>query len=339
MKSILKTISKSIVQFAGYIKNSLPVILRFFKRLKKSALLMSKTEMILSVSFLICALLLLGVKAKEQFVERTKMVPDSGGTYVEAVYGDFKHLNPLLASTDAEKASSKLVFSGLVKYDKDNNVIPDLAEKWEVSQDNLRYTFYLRDDVMFHNGDKLTGEDIISTLEKIKAPAFKSPLSSAWADVNITSEGSKIIFDLPRAYGPFIYNCDFGILPFRIPDEEFNKKLIGTGPYKFANSSAKSNKIVQLNLESNNQFYEGQPFISKIELNFFGSQNETELAFKEKKTNAISGMSLAKKGNVNDLSFKTTKRLGLILNIRKDKLKDKTVRQKILGNEKLTEKL
>lgn len=300
---------------------------------------MSKTETILSVSFLICALLLSGVKANEEFAERTKTVPDSGGTYIEAVYGDFKHLNPLLASTEAEKSSSKLVFSGLVKYDKDNNVIPDLAEKWEISPDNLRYTFYLRDDVVFHNGDKLTSEDVLFTIEKIKAPAFKSPLSNAWADVNVMSEGDKIIFDLPRAYGPFIYNCDFGILPSRISDEEFNKKLIGTGPYKFANSSSKSNKIVQLNLESNNQFYEGQPYISKIELNFFGSQNEAELAFNEKKTNAISGMSLGEKKDTADLSFKTNKRLGLILNLRKDKLKDKAVRQKVLGSEKLADKL
>lgn len=299
---------------------------------------MNKTERILAVSFFICALVLLGLKAKDDFFERTVTVPASGGTYKEAVFGDFKYLNPLLSSTDAEKSTSKLVFSGLVKYDKNNNVIPDLAEKWEISPDNLKYTFYLRNDVMFHDGKKLTAEDVAYTVEKIKTPAFKSPLSNAWEDIDVTIDGNKVIFDLPRAYGPFIYNCDFGILPSHLSDDELNSKLIGAGPYKFVSTTTKNNKIAKLNLESNSLYFNGEPYIAKMEFDFFGNKDDAKLAFKDKETDAISGIDSSER-NMTDLSFKTSKRLGLILNLRNDKLKDKTVRQQILGAEKLPDKI
>ncbi|MCL5410414.1 MAG: ABC transporter substrate-binding protein [Patescibacteria group bacterium] len=339
MKLFFKIIANLSVQFVSFLRNLLAIILYFFKRVKKSALLMNKTETIFSLFFLICALVLSGIKVKDEFFLRTRIVPADGGIYKEVVFGDFKYLNPLLASTDAEKSSSKLVFSGLVKYDKNNNVTSDIAEKWEISPDNLRYTFYLKDNVVFHDGKRLTADDVAFTVDKIKNPAFKSPLSSAWEDVNVTTEGNKVIFDLPRAYGPFIYNCDFGILPSHLSDDQFNKKLVGTGPYKFANSTIKNGKIVKLNLEKNPLYFNGEPYISQIELDFFGSKAETELGFKEKGTNAISGMSINGKESLFDLSFKTNKRLGLIFNLRKDKLKDKTVRQKILSSDKLPDRL
>lgn len=339
MKLFFKIIANLCVHLTDFLRNLFLMAQRFFSRVKKSALLMNKTEKIFFVLLLACFLVLSGVKAKNEFVSKTKVVPAYGGTYKEAVYGDVKYLNPLLATNDAEKSASKLVFSGLVKYDKNNNVIPDLAEKWEISPDNLRYTFYLRNNVLFHDGKKLTANDVAYTVDKIKSSAFKSPLSSAWADINVTAEGDKVIFDLPRAYGPFIYNCDFGILPSYLPDDQLNKKPIGTGPYKFSSSNTKDGKITRMNLESNLQYFDNVPYISKIELDFFTNKNEAELAFKNNKTDGISGVNLDKKEGVIDLSFKTNKKLGLIFNLRKDKLKDKAVRQKILGNDKLLDKL
>jgi len=331
MKLSLKIIANLIILFMGFLKNLLSIILKFLKRVRKSASLMSKAEAVFSLFFLILALVFFGLKIREEFMLRTIVIPDQGGVYKEAVFGDFKYLNPLLASTDAEKSSSRLVFSSLIKYDKDHNVIPDVAEKWEISPDNLRYTFYLRNDVFFHDGKKLTAEDVAYTVEKIKTPAFKSPLSSAWEDISVTAEDNKVIFDLPRAYGPFIYNCDFGILPSYLSDDQFNKKLVGTGPYKFVSTTTKNNKITKLSLESNSQYSNGSPYISKLEFDFYNSKDEAKTAFKNKETNAISGMD-GEEENITDLSFKTNKRLGLIFNTRSEKLKDKTLRQNILGD-------
>lgn len=332
-----KLFSNLGVYLLGLIKTIFSSIKYFCKRLKKSVSFMNKAEKIFTVLFLISAIILSVIKLEKDFIAKTISVSAPGGLYKEAVYGDFKYLNPLLVSTDVEKAASKLVFSGLVKYDKDNNVQPDLAANWEVSSDGLRYTFYLKDNLFFHDGRKLTSDDVVYTVEKIKNPAFQSPLSTAWADVNVTAEDDNtVVFDLPRAYGPFIYNCDFGVVPSYLNDDQFGKRLIGTGPYKFAKTTAKDNKIVKLNLERNLDYFGGAPYIENVEMDFYNNLDQAKLASKDKNVNAVSGFVPDDNTLFSNLSFTTTKRLGLILNLRGDKLKDKATRQVILSNQELS---
>ena len=58
-------------------------------------------------------------------------------------------------------SNNKRVFSGLVSYDPQLNLTPDLAERWEISSDGTIYTFYLRDNAKFHNGRAVTAQDVI----------------------------------------------------------------------------------------------------------------------------------------------------------------------------------
>jgi peptide/nickel transport system substrate-binding protein len=67
------------------------------------------------------------------------------------------------------------LFSGLVQFDEELGIIPDLAEAWEVSEDGLEYTFTLRSGLTFHNGDSLTANDFIYTYERTTNPDFASP--------------------------------------------------------------------------------------------------------------------------------------------------------------------
>lgn len=296
---------------------------------------MSGLEKRLAITFFIIALALFGVKAKKNFIEGTKIVPGNGGAYKEAVIGEFKYFSPILASSDAEKSTSKLIFSGLVKFDKDNNVSSDLAEKWDVSADGLKYNFYLKDNVYFHDGQKLTAADVVYTIEKIKDPILKSPLYGAWADVDVSSGGDNVVtFDLPRAYGPFIYNCDFGVMPAHLSEDQFSKKVTGTGPYEFKDSKTKDGKITKIDLEKYGKYFGGSPHLNKIELDFFKDGNDAKNTFLSDKTyTAISGAKVDGEG-ITDLNFDLTKQMGLILNLRNDRLKDKTFRQLILGTEK-----
>ena len=302
--------------------------------------MMSLFEKRLAITFFIIALIMGGVKVKQEYSSMTKIVPGSGGTYREAVVGDFKYFNPILASSDAEKSTSKLIFSGLVKFDKYNNILPDVADRWEVSADGLTYNFYLKGNVDFHDGKKLTAEDIVFTVNKIKDPALKSPLYNAWADVEVSSESSDVVtFTLPKAYGPFIYNCDFGILPAHISDDQFSKKVIGEGPYKFENSKSRDTKVSKIYLEKNDKYFGGKPLINKIELDFYKTADEAEKAFEaDDGITALAGGSASLAG-VKSWDFETTKRLGLVFNLRKDNLKDKAFRQKILSGEKSAEKI
>ena len=67
------------------------------------------------------------------------------------------------------------IFGGLVTLDLDLNVVPDIAERWEISDDGRVYTFFLRDDVVFHNGRRVTAEDVKYSFERAADPANFSP--------------------------------------------------------------------------------------------------------------------------------------------------------------------
>ncbi len=67
------------------------------------------------------------------------------------------------------------LFSGLVQFDQQLGLLPDLAETWEVSPDGLQYTFKLRQGLTFHNGDPLTSADVVYTHQRTTDPDFASP--------------------------------------------------------------------------------------------------------------------------------------------------------------------
>jgi ABC-type transport system substrate-binding protein len=67
-------------------------------------------------------------------------------------------------------SGDKRVFSGLVSFDPQLNLTPDLAEKWDVSPDGMTYTFHLRQNAKFHNGRAVTAEDVLYSLERAASP-------------------------------------------------------------------------------------------------------------------------------------------------------------------------
>lgn len=318
--------------FFGGLKN-------FTARLSKSITLMSSSEKFLAGVFLIAATIMIYVKFNDYYENRTKLVPKEGGVYIEAVIGELTQINPVLAVTDNEKSVSELIFSGLIRSDKDNSVIPDVADKWEISPDQEKYTFTLKNNVSFHDGNKLTADDVVYTIERIKSLGEKSPLYKSWKDVEVSTEGGdKVVFTLPRPYGPFIFNCDFGILPSYMPPDEFNKKIVGSGKFRYSKSNIKSDKITKLILIRNEDYYRQKPLLIKVEMGFFSDSAKAETAFRDQDVKALSGMKTDQK-KAADFSFPTSKKLGLILNLRNDKLKDKTFRAKLLSDAKFDTKV
>ena len=78
--------------------------------------------------------------------------PATGDILVEGSIGDASNLIPLLATDSASHSISGLIFNGLVKYDRDLNIVGDLAESWDISKDGLVITFHLRKGVRWHDG-------------------------------------------------------------------------------------------------------------------------------------------------------------------------------------------
>jgi len=106
----------------------------------------------------------------------------SRGDYSEGIIGQPMYVNPVLeAGNEADADLSRLIYSGLFKYGTDGKIVPDLAESYEVSNDQLTYTVHLKKDVKWHDGEAFSSDDVLFTIQAVQDPAFKSPLRQNWA--------------------------------------------------------------------------------------------------------------------------------------------------------------
>jgi peptide/nickel transport system substrate-binding protein len=178
-------------------------------------------------------------RASEAFLVK---VPTQGGNLIEGVVGNPRFINPVLAISESDKNLSALIYSGLVRITPDGDIENDLAERVEISEDRRSYAVFINPDARFHDGSRVTADDVVFTVQKIIDPAIKSPRRGNWEGVNVEKiDEFSVRFTLKQAYTPFIYNLTIGLLPRHIwknvsNDEfsfsQFNTLPIGAGPYK-----------------------------------------------------------------------------------------------------------
>ncbi len=209
-------------------------------------------------------------------------VPMRGGSLTEGILGTPRFVNPVLASSDADRDLVALVYGGLLRKNSDGNLIPDLAEKYEASKDGLTYTFTLRDKIFFHDDEPVTADDVVFTINNIKDPVIKSPRKAAWDGVSIEKVDNKTVkFTLRQPYTSFLDNATVGIMPEHVwqgsPIElnEANMEPVGTGPFKVKGVNKLSSGIIdEFRLESFDKFALGKPYIRNITLNFYQSEED-----------------------------------------------------------------
>ncbi|MFA6354876.1 MAG: ABC transporter substrate-binding protein [Candidatus Paceibacterota bacterium] len=204
-------------------------------------------------------------------------VPMEGGSITEGIIGIATLVNPVIAFSDADKDLVSLVYSGLVRRTPDGSFIPDLAESYTVSPDGLTYTFIIKEKANFHDGEEVTSDDVLFTINKIKDPLVKSPRRIGWDGINIEKIDEKTIsFKLKQPYISFLDNMTIGILPIHIwQDVEdaqfsispFNIKAIGSGPYKIKSVLKNKDGLPEeYNLKSFSDFTLGTPNINNIKI-------------------------------------------------------------------------
>jgi peptide/nickel transport system substrate-binding protein len=237
------------------------------------------------------------------YLKKTIVVPASGGTLTEAIVGKPEYLNPVLAkASEADKSIVQLVYSGLMKYSDNGELINDLASGWKANEERTEYTITLKDNLLFHDGTPLTVEDVLFTVNTLKNSRYNSPLYPNWTGIEARTEGkNQIIFSLKKPFTPFLHNLTFGILPKHIwqdvgPEDfqlsEFNKAPIGSGPYQFLRLEKKADgSIDQIVLKVNRNYYLGAPYIETILLKFLGSETEAIELLNQGKVMAINNLS------------------------------------------------
>lgn len=193
--------------------------------------------------------------------------PVDGGTFVAASIGDATFLNPVLAADTASSDIDDLVYNGLVKYDKNIQLIGDLAESWTITDGGKAITFHLRKGVEWSDGQPFTSADVLFTYQVLVDSNTRTPFSSDYELVKTAEAPDPYTFRVTykEPFAPALQSWGMGILPKHIWEKQdinegpSNRHPIGTGPYKLK-EWVPDEKIV---LVANDKFFRGRPHIDR----------------------------------------------------------------------------
>lgn len=256
----------------------------------------------------ILLMVLLGIGVVLQYLSLSKYYqiskPAAGGTYTEGMVGSFTNANPLYASNLTDNTVSRLLFAGLVKYDSNNELAGDLAESWTIDESDKVYIFKLRPNLVWHDGAKLTSDDVLFTFKTVQNSDAKSPLFAGWQGINIeVIDDLTIKFTLRSALAPFIDSLTTGIIPrhklgsteiAQLRSAAFNtSQPIGSGPFKWSAIEVSGNPIdsrqQHIGLKAFDRYHAGAPKLTQFIVSTFVNDNQLIDAFKDQQLNAIIG--------------------------------------------------
>ena len=198
------------------------------------------------------------------------------GTITYGMTGDPVIFNPILYTDSPSSFVISRVYSGLVRANENLEMVGDIAKSWEFSEDGLVWTFHLRDDVRFHDGEPLTSEDVKYTYEAILHPDYTGIRATNFKAVDHIEapDPYTVVFYLKEPFAPMLTYLSYGILPKHIfeqtsikdmKENPANMEPIGTGPYKFVEWQRGQHLI----LEANEDYYGEGPYIEQVIIKFY----------------------------------------------------------------------
>ena len=183
------------------------------------------------------------------------------------IYGsnDYTRINPAL---DEHGEINILIFDGLTAHGKNNAIEARLAERWEINDTATVYTFHLRRDVKWHDGEAFTAQDVKFTYEAIMDPENGSENAANYEDVTSITipDDYTVTFTLSAPNYAFLDYMTMSILPEHIlagkdlQTDEFFRSPIGTGPYKLEKWDAGQ----AITLRKNDDYFLGAANIETI---------------------------------------------------------------------------
>lgn len=183
----------------------------------------------------------------------------AGGTVVAGIRTDFSGFNPITNTSQyTDEVIKYALFTPLIQYDENLDVRPYLAESWEMEGDTA-VTFHLRDDVKWTDGQPVTAEDVKFTFDLAKDSTTASLIGSVYLDKVRTAEvvdphTIRFGFSQPHAqaledfwWAPVPKHALEGVSPSELTNAPYNRKPIGSGPFKLAEWSANQRIVLEPN--------------------------------------------------------------------------------------------
>ena len=260
--------------------------------------------LIIFLTGIIVGILLLSERPEVPVVDSPEdIVPVQGGVYTEALVGEFQRLNPILDTyNDADRAIDELIFSALIQFDDRGLPVGDLAESWGISQNGTLYNFTLREDIFWHDGNQVTSDDVLFTIELLRSGGMTIPLDlqEFWQEIEVTILNERNFqIQLPEPYSPFLDYLTFKILPSHllggktyeeIVNDDFNLQPIGSGPYVFSTLVLDQDFILGVELVNNSAYHGGAPFIETLVFLYYPDIESAWQSYLDGSTQGISGL-------------------------------------------------
>ncbi|MEA3435747.1 MAG: ABC transporter substrate-binding protein [Thermodesulfobacteriota bacterium] len=215
--------------------------------------------------------------------QKTDGKPD-GGTLNYGEYGRPTTLDPITSNDMISMRITELIFNGLVGINEKQEIVPELAERWEMSEDGKFYTFYLRQDVTWHpkEGEEpvpFTADDVIFTYNIMMHPKTITSMKVRYEFIEsvVKTDDFTVQFTLKRPILNALAKFSFKVIPQNGPanqeflsrEDPFAQRPIGTGPYMLKNITADREVI----LVANENYFKGRPHINKFAARPFADQN------------------------------------------------------------------
>jgi len=259
--------------------------------------------LIIFLTGLVVGILLLG-EQPEPVSPLDTPEPVKGGVYTEALVGFSMRINPLLSpSNQPDRDISRLIFSSILRFDSFGAPQADLAETWGVSQDGTLYNVTLKEKAQWHDGEPLTADDVIFTVNLLRSGGDIIPIDiqEFWKDVEVVRLDEKVLqFRLPEAFAAFPDYLSFSILPKHLLDgksleqmidDPFNFQPVGTGPFRFKQSVSEDGQVKEVILDSSPNYYGQKPYIDQIVFRFYPDASSALAAYENGEVQGISEIS------------------------------------------------
>ena len=212
-----------------------------------------------------------------------------GGTVRVSIATEPDNLDPYLSAATDTSSMMDNVFDGLFEAGENGELVPAIAESYEVSEDGLTYTFKLKQDVVFHDGSALTSEDVHYSYAKLAGLDGQEPLSSKFSGVDKVEmpDEHTVIIKLKGQDAAFLAANIAAIVP-KDYDKQ-SEKPIGAGPFKFVEYQPGQ----QLVLEKNADFYDKEraPKLDRVEFKIMPDANSSVLALQAGDIDMVPGVS------------------------------------------------